>query len=64
MGVWLNFRKEPESALKRLRDAFRLGGTRPLPELFETAGVKFDFSEQTIKPLIDMARRELAALPA
>ena len=43
--------------------AFALGGSRPLPELFETAGLRFDFSSKTIAPLMDKLRETLKALP-
>jgi oligoendopeptidase F len=64
LGVWFNYQKNAAPALKQLRDAFALGGTRPLPELFETAGVRFDFSEAAIGPLVEAVRGELAKLPA
>jgi oligoendopeptidase F len=40
-----------------------LGGSRALPELFEVAGARFDFSAETIKPLVDAVQDELAELP-
>jgi oligoendopeptidase F len=39
-----------------------LGGSRPLPELFQAAGCKFEFSERTIQPLAKMLREELEKL--
>jgi oligoendopeptidase F len=30
-----------------------MGGSRPLPELFAAAGIKFDFSKDMIAPLMD-----------
>jgi len=63
LGVWLNYKQNPDQALTQLLDAFKLGGTAPLPQLFETAGVPFEFSEKTITPLITRLREELDALP-
>ena len=40
----------------------RLGGSRPLPELFEAAGCRFAFDRETIKPLVTLVRGELAKL--
>jgi hypothetical protein len=37
----------------RLLQALSLGGSRPLPELFAAAGIKFDFSKEMIAPLMD-----------
>ncbi|MEX0741269.1 MAG: M3 family oligoendopeptidase, partial [Phycisphaeraceae bacterium] len=59
MQVWQNYHKDPERTLSQLLKAFALGGTRPLPELFETAGAKFDFSEANLRPLIEAVSAEL-----
>jgi oligoendopeptidase F len=50
LGVWLNYRKDPKKAIDNYKNALRLGGSRPLPELFNTAGVPFKFGEETIRP--------------
>jgi oligoendopeptidase F len=39
-----------------------LGGSRPLPELFQAAGCKFEFSAKTIQPLTKLLREELEKL--
>ena len=39
-----------------------LGGSRPLPELFAAAGCRFDFSAQTVRPLVQLTRTELEKL--
>ncbi|MBL4700530.1 MAG: M3 family oligoendopeptidase [Phycisphaeraceae bacterium] len=62
LQVWQNFKQDPTTALKKLRQAFALGGTRPLPELFEIAGIRFDFSADTLGPLMQMVKTELDAL--
>jgi oligoendopeptidase F len=50
LGVWYNYRKDPAKAVKAYRDALALGGSKPLPTLFKTAGVPFDFGPRTIEP--------------
>jgi len=50
--------------LNGYRSALALGGSRPLPELFEAAGARFDFSADTIAPLVEAVQQELAGLPA
>ena len=64
LGVWRNYRADKDQSLADLRKAFTLGGTRPLPEIFETAGVPFRFDADTVAPLIEMLREDLVALPA
>jgi oligoendopeptidase F len=62
LQVWQNFKQDADLALKNLRKAFALGGAKPLPELFETAGIRFDFSVETLGPLMEMVKAELDAL--
>ena len=64
LQLWLQFKKNPKQALENYRKALSLGGTRPLPELFSAAGIRFDFSADTIGPLVEAVGDELAAIPA
>jgi oligoendopeptidase F len=64
LQVWLNYRKAPDQALTELRRAFALGGRRPLPELFETAGLRFDFSAATLEPLLHSLGQSLKSIGA
>ena len=50
LGVWYNYRKDPAKAVRAYREALALGGSKPLPTLFQTAGVPFDFGPKTIEP--------------
>ncbi len=51
LSLWLHFKKNPDEALKSYQKALALGGSRRLPEIFQAAGIKFDFSQNTIAPL-------------
>ncbi|MFM2294383.1 MAG: hypothetical protein RLZZ350_796 [Verrucomicrobiota bacterium] len=62
LQVWANSKANKMKALADYKAALALGGSKPLPELFAAAGCKFDFSAATIKPLIQLARTELAKL--
>lgn len=62
LQVWLNARQDYERAVSLYRNALALGGARPLPELFQAAGCKFDFSEATLRPLIDAVMEEIDRL--
>ncbi len=64
LQVWRNARQDRAGSTKRYRAALALGGSRPLPELFETAGATFDFSHKTVAPLIELVQQELDKLPA
>ncbi len=64
LQLWLKAKEDPRRALANYRSALKLGGTRPLPDLFAAAGLRFDFTERTLRPLVDAVSEELAALPA
>ena len=62
LQVWANARRNRQQALADYLRGLALGGSRPLPELFAAAGCRFDFSQQTIRPLVDLLGAELAKL--
>ena len=64
LQLWLNAMQDPKAALEAYRSALKLGGSRPLPELFEAAGLTFDFGPETVFGLADALRSALQALPA
>ncbi len=59
LQLWVRAQRDPADALADYRKALTLGGSRPLPELFATAGLRFDFSENTIAPLMQAVRAAL-----
>jgi oligoendopeptidase F len=62
LQLWQRYRHDPAEALARLRRAFALGGSRPLPELFAEAGLRFDVSPETLGPLLEAVASELRSL--
>ena len=62
LQVWANSKRDKPGTLQKYRSSLALGGSRPLPELFEAAGCKFDFSAGTVEPLVALIRAELASL--
>jgi oligoendopeptidase F len=64
LQLWLKAREDPQRALANYRTALGLGGTRSLPDLFNAAGIRFDFSARTLKPLMAALSEELEQLPA
>jgi oligoendopeptidase F len=62
LQLWALSRTDPAQALTRYKQALALGGSRPLGELFEAAGIRFDFSAETIGPLLELVGAELARL--
>jgi oligoendopeptidase F len=58
LQLWVKAKKDPKKALADYRQGLALGGSRPLPELYQAAGIRFDFSEEIIKPLVEEAYNE------
>lgn len=63
LQLWLAFLKDRGAAVAAYKRALTLGGSRPLPELFGEAGLKFEFGEPMIRTLWDAVEKELAQLP-
>lgn len=59
IGIWMQYKHNKELAMDNYCKALALGGTRTLPQLFETAGLKFDFSPERIKVLMDFVKQEM-----
>ncbi len=64
LQVWRNAKKSRSKAIAAYRAGESLGWTRPLPGLFKAAGLRFDFGEKTIGPLIREALKDLETLDA
>jgi len=63
LQVWANSKKDKANALREYKKGLELGGSRPLPELFQAAGCRFEFSRQIMAPLVKLVTDELARLP-
>jgi len=65
LQLWLiSVEQGEKAAIENYIRAMRLGASKPLPKLFEAAGLKFDFGEDTVKRLVDRVEREMEKLPA
>ena len=60
IGIWMQYKNNKELAMENYCKALALGGTKTLPQLFETAGLKFDFSPDRIKVLMDFVKEEMS----
>src|ERR1700730_3808521 len=59
IGGWKQYKENKENALNNYITALSLGGTRTLPELYEAAHLKFDFSKEHIKQLMEFVSTEM-----
>lgn len=58
IAVWRNYKKDPKKAVEQYKAALALGYTESIPKIYETAGIKFDFSPAYIKELMDFVKGE------
>ncbi len=64
LQVWRNAQRDRAEAVRRYREALALGATRPLPELFAAAGVRFTFDAGEIGALVALVEERMAVLRA
>ncbi|MES2112692.1 MAG: M3 family oligoendopeptidase [Bacteroidota bacterium] len=62
IAVWKNYKENPEKGLQQYLDALKLGYTKTIKEIYETAGIKFDFSADYVKELAEFVKGEMEKL--
>src|SRR4029077_19641149 len=60
LQMWRHARQDAGRAVDLYLQGLKLGGSKPLPELFAAAGLKFDFGAATIRPLVEDVGAALA----
>ncbi len=59
IAVWRNFRRDPKMGLQGYINALKKGNLATIPEIYEAANIKFDFSKAYIKELMDFVKEEM-----
>lgn len=59
IGLWKQYKENKQKALDNYMRALSLGGTRTLPELYDAAQLKFNFSPGHIKQLMEFVSTEM-----
>ena len=62
LQVYRLYKQDPEAALQGYIKGLSLGSSQPLPEVWKAMGIKFDFSADTLKELVEFVQQELAEL--
>ncbi len=62
IAVWKNYKENPEKGLSDYLEALKLGYTKTIKEIYETAGIEFSFTAAYVKELADFVRQELDKL--
>ncbi len=64
LQVWKRSLTDPAGALAGYKAALRLGGTRPLPELYGAAGARLIFDADGMRELVELVEDRLETLRA
>lgn len=62
LGVWRNFLTDKKKAVTQYKEALSLGYTKPIGDIYNAAGVEFNFSASYIKSLMEFVKAELKKL--
>lgn len=62
LGVYNNYKQNPQEAMEKYRQGLSLGGSQELPQLFKETGIPFDFSLKTVQPLMRLVDKEISKL--
>lgn len=62
LQVWKRSLTDPDRALSGYKNALRLGGTRPLPELYAAAGARLIFDADGMRELVGLVEDRLEML--
>lgn len=58
IAMWKNYRTDPASTIENYKKALALGYTSTISEVYKTAGIRFDFSEEYIRQLAGFVQTE------
>jgi oligoendopeptidase F len=59
IAVWRNYKQNPDKAIEQYMAALKLGYTKSIKEIYQAAGVEFNFSQAYVKELVDFIKDEL-----
>ncbi len=62
IAIWKQYRENPQKTIQNYISALKLGYTRPIGEIYEAAGIAFDFSRAYVAELGDFIKKELKTL--
>ena len=59
LQVYRLYKQNPEAALQGYIKGLSMGSSKPMPEVWDAMGIKFDFSADTLKELVQFVQAEL-----
>jgi oligoendopeptidase F len=62
IALWKHYKENPGEGLAGYIAALKLGFTRPIPEIYQAAGISFNFTREYIGSLMQFVRKEVEKL--
>jgi oligoendopeptidase F len=62
IAIWRNYKENPSKALDMFENALKSGYSKPIPEIYKTAGIEFNFEKAYISELMKFVINELDRL--
>jgi oligoendopeptidase F len=62
IAVWKNYRENPEQGFEKYLAALKLGYSKTIKEIYNTAGIEFNFSSEYVHELAKFIKAELAKI--
>ncbi len=62
LQIYRNYRKDPTAAINQYIAGLTLGSSKSIPEVWKKLGIKFDFSGEALKGLMDFVHEEWESL--
>ncbi|OLR22510.1 M3 family oligoendopeptidase [Bacillus cereus] len=62
LQMYKQYKEDPKQALENYKKALSLGSSQSIKEVYDAAGIRFDFSGETIKELMLFIEKELELL--
>lgn len=62
IGIWRNYKQDPQAGLDGYLRALKMGYQRPIPEIYQAAGIRFDFSKAYIQECMEFCLQQYQAL--
>ena len=59
IALWKNYRENPDQTIQRFNYALSLGYSKSVPDVYEAAGVSFDFSSTYVRSIIGFLKEEI-----
>lgn len=59
VAMWRNYKKDPKKTIEQYKAALSLGYTKSIGEIYEAAGIKFDFSSEYVAELSQFIYEEI-----